>query len=183
MKRTWVVALSLVLAFGLAGCPKKPTTKPSTDAGTAVSSSGATTSGTTGDGSAAARPLPGVTLGGSASDAGTTLATVYFAFDSAEVAAEYNAAIGSAAKRLGQSGQLRLRLEGNTDERGSPEYNIGLGERRAQAVKRALVLAGAPDAQLLTVSYGAERPAVEGHDEAAWGKNRRVDVVALGGTP
>jgi peptidoglycan-associated lipoprotein len=183
MKKTWVVAVSLVLAFGLAGCPKKPTTKPSTDTGSAVSGSSATTSGAATDAGAAARPLPGVALGGSASDAGTTLATVYFAFDSAEVPAEYNAAIGSAAKRLGQNSAMRLRLEGNTDERGSPEYNIGLGERRAQAVKRALTLAGAPDGQLLTVSYGAERPAVEGHDEAAWAKNRRVDVVALGATP
>lgn len=183
MKKTWVVAVSLVLAFGLAGCPKKPTTKPSTDTAATVSGGSATTSGAATDAGATARPLPGVALGGSAADAGTTLATVYFAFDSAEVAAEYNAAIGSAAKRLGQNAALRLRLEGNTDERGSPEYNIALGERRAQAVKRALTLAGAPDSQLLTVSYGAERPAVEGHDEAAWAKNRRVDVVALGAAP
>ena len=72
-----------------------------------------------------------------------------------------------------------MRLEGHTDERGSREYNIGLGERRAQSVRRALLLQGAADAQISTVSYGEERPAVPGHDEAAWAKNRRVEIVYL----
>ena len=71
---------------------------------------------------------------------------------------------------------LHVRLEGNTDERGSREYNIGLGERRAQAVRRAMLLQGVAETQLSTVSYGAERAAVEGHDEAAWSKNRRVMI-------
>ena len=74
---------------------------------------------------------------------------------------------------------LKLRLEGNTDERGTREYNIGLGERRAQAVRRALMLQGVAEAQLTTVSYGAERPAVEGDDESAWAQNRRVELVYL----
>ena len=67
----------------------------------------------------------------------------------------------------------------HTDERGSREYNIGLGERRAQAVRRALLLQGVAEAQISTVSYGEERPAVAGHDEAAWSKNRRVEIVYL----
>jgi peptidoglycan-associated lipoprotein len=71
----------------------------------------------------------------------------------------------------------RVRLEGHTDERGSREYNIGLGERRAQAVRRALMLQGVADAQITTVSYGEERPAVEGSDEAAHAQNRRVELV------
>ena len=70
-----------------------------------------------------------------------------------------------------------MRLEGHTDERGSREYNIGLGERRAQAVRRALMLQGVGDAQIVTVSYGEERPAQPGSDEAAWAKNRRVELV------
>ncbi len=74
---------------------------------------------------------------------------------------------------------IRVRLEGNTDERGSREYNIGLGERRAQAVRRALMLQGVADAQITTVSYGEERPAVTGHTEEAWSRNRRVDIVYL----
>ena len=73
----------------------------------------------------------------------------------------------------------KVRMEGNTDERGTREYNIGLGERRAQAVRRALMLQGVSDNQITTVSYGEERPAAEGHDEAAFAKNRRVEMVAL----
>jgi peptidoglycan-associated lipoprotein len=74
---------------------------------------------------------------------------------------------------------VRVRLEGHTDERGSREYNIGLGERRAQAVRRALLLQGATETQLSTVSYGAERPVAAGSNEAAWAQNRRVEIVYL----
>ncbi len=184
MKRLSLLVLGVVLAFGVGGCAKRQNTQPTPNGGQVVSD-GTTTNKVGSDGTTPGRslPLPGVSLSTSASDAGTSLATVYFAYDSSEIASQYNDAINSAARRLTQSGSMRLRLEGNTDERGAAEYNIALGERRAQAVKRALVLAGAPESQLLTVSYGAERPAVEGHDESAWSKNRRVDVVALGGTP
>jgi peptidoglycan-associated lipoprotein len=67
-------------------------------------------------------------------------------------------------------------LEGHSDERGSREYNIGLGERRAQAVRRALMLQGVPEGQITTISYGEERPAASGSDEEAYGKNRRVEM-------
>ncbi len=85
--------------------------------------------------------------------------------------------INAHAKHLAAFGAARVRLEGHTDERGSREYNIALGERRAQAVRRALLLQGAADSQLTTVSYGEERPAAEGSDEAAYEKNRRVEIV------
>jgi peptidoglycan-associated lipoprotein len=71
----------------------------------------------------------------------------------------------------------QIRLEGHTDERGSREYNIGLGERRAQAVRRVLMLQGATANQLSTVSYGEERPAATGSDEEAWRLNRRVELA------
>jgi peptidoglycan-associated lipoprotein len=71
-------------------------------------------------------------------------------------------------------------LEGNTDERGSREYNIGLGDRRAESVKRALELQGVAAQQITVVSYGEEKPAAEGHDEAAWRLNRRVEIVYVG---
>jgi len=91
--------------------------------------------------------------------------------------------VGAHAKYLASHGSARVRLEGHTDERGSREYNIGLGERRAQAVRRALLLQGASEGQISTVSYGEERPAVPGHDEAAWAKNRRVEIVYLAAMP
>jgi peptidoglycan-associated lipoprotein len=104
---------------------------------------------------------------------------VYFDFDSSEIKGAGTDVVAAHAKFLAANPSTRVRLEGHTDERGSREYNIGLGERRAQAVRRALLLQGASDPQISTVSYGEERPAVAGHDEAAWAKNRRVEIVYL----
>ena len=109
--------------------------------------------------------------------------TVYFDFDSSEIKGEGTDIVAAHAKYLAANPGTRVRLEGHTDERGSREYNIGLGERRGQAVRRALLLQGAADAQISTVSYGEERPAVAGHDEAAWAKNRRVEIVYLASGP
>jgi peptidoglycan-associated lipoprotein len=126
----------------------------------------------------------GVTGGTGAGVAGPSGAqlqnrTIYFDFDSSEVKADYNGLIAAHARYLSSNPSIRVRLEGNTDERGSREYNIGLGERRAQSVRRALTLQGVTDAQITTVSYGEERPAVTGHTEEAWARNRRVDIVYL----
>lgn len=104
---------------------------------------------------------------------------VYFDFDSSEIKGTGTDVVAAHAKYLAGHPNTRVRLEGHTDERGSREYNIGLGERRAQSVRRALLLQGAADAQISTVSYGEERPAAPGHDEAAWAKNRRVEIVYL----
>jgi len=104
---------------------------------------------------------------------------IYFDFDSSEIKGDGTDIVGAHAKYLANNPSVRVRLEGHTDDRGSREYNIGLGERRAQSVRRALLLQGASEAQLSTVSYGDERPAVAGHDEAAWSKNRRVEIVYL----
>jgi peptidoglycan-associated lipoprotein len=81
------------------------------------------------------------------------------------------------ARFMASRSNLRVRLEGHTDERGTREYNIGLGERRAQAVRRALGLQGVAESRLATVSYGEERPAEAGDDEAAFAKNRRVELI------
>jgi peptidoglycan-associated lipoprotein len=104
---------------------------------------------------------------------------IYFDFDSSEIKGAGTDVVAAHAKYLAANPATRVRLEGHTDERGSREYNIGLGERRAQSVRRALLLQGASDVQISTVSYGEERPAVAGHDEAAWAKNRRVEIVYL----
>jgi peptidoglycan-associated lipoprotein len=102
---------------------------------------------------------------------------VYFDFDSSEVRPEFNDMLAAHGHYLATHPNAQLRLEGNTDERGSREYNIGLGERRAEAVRRVLLLQGASADQLSVVSYGEERPAATGHNEAAWRQNRRVDLV------
>ena len=102
---------------------------------------------------------------------------IYFDYDKSEIKDEYRNIIEAHATYLSQHPKVTVTLEGNTDERGSREYNLALGERRAIAVERQLTLLGVPAAQIRTVSYGEERPIDTGHDEAAWSKNRRVEIV------
>jgi peptidoglycan-associated lipoprotein len=102
---------------------------------------------------------------------------VYFDYDQADIRPEFNTQLQAHGQYLAMNANAQLRLEGHTDERGSREYNIGLGERRAQAVRRVLMLQGATANQLSTVSYGEERPAATGGDEEAWRLNRRVELV------
>ena len=102
---------------------------------------------------------------------------VYFDYDQADIKPEFNAMLEAHARFLAGNPNAQVRLEGNTDERGSREYNIGLGERRAQAVRRVLLLQGATATQVSTVSYGEERPAATGSDEESWRLNRRVELV------
>ncbi len=102
---------------------------------------------------------------------------VYFDYDAAEILPEFNALLQAHGQFLAQNPNAQLRLEGHADERGSREYNIGLGELRAQAVRRVLMLQGATGTQLTTVSYGEERPAQTGSDDESWRLNRRVELV------
>ena len=102
---------------------------------------------------------------------------VYFDFDSAEVRPEFLPMLRAHADYLINTPAARLIIEGHCDERGSREYNIALGERRANAVKRFLEAEGVSPLQLETISYGEERPAVPGHDEEAWSRNRRAELV------
>jgi peptidoglycan-associated lipoprotein len=102
---------------------------------------------------------------------------VYFDYDQADIKPEFNALLEAHGRNLAANPNMQVRLEGHTDERGSREYNIGLGERRAQAVRRVLTLQGASATQLTTVSYGEERPAQTGSDEESWRLNRRVELV------
>jgi peptidoglycan-associated lipoprotein len=100
----------------------------------------------------------------------------YFAYDSADLQPEAMRALDVHARDLKANGQ-RVVLAGNTDERGTREYNMALGERRAQTVQRYLVLQGVSPAQLEAVSYGEERPVALGNDEQAWAQNRRVEMT------
>ena len=101
---------------------------------------------------------------------------IYFDFDSYIVKEEYRPSVEGYAKALSAERKKRLTVEGHTDERGGREYNLALGQRRAEAVARSLTLMGATDTQVEAVSFGKERPAVQGSDEAAWAKNRRAEM-------
>ena len=175
-------AISTLLAIGLlalAGCAGKSAVKPATDNAPATSAVGS--GQTSGDASGAAT----AGAGGAAGAGGTATATqadnriIYFDFDSSEIRPEFVDVVAVQARRIRGNASIRVRLEGHTDERGSREYNIGLGERRSQSVRRALLLQGVAEAQLATVSYGEERPAAAGSGEEAWAKNRRVEIVYL----
>lgn len=103
--------------------------------------------------------------------------SVYFDYDKDEVKAEFRPLVEAHAKYLKQNPNARLMIQGNADERGSREYNLALGQKRAEAVAKSLALLGAKDGQMEPVSFGEERPAASGSDETAWAKNRRAELV------
>ena len=102
---------------------------------------------------------------------------VYFDYDSFNLKPESQSVIEAHAKFLRANAQRKVSLEGHTDERGGREYNLALGQKRAEAVRRALSLLGVRDNQVEAVSFGKEKPAATGSDEAAWAQNRRVEIV------
>jgi len=106
-----------------------------------------------------------------------TVRVIYFEYDSSEVRSEYRSAIEAHSTYLSQNADLTITLEGHADERGSREYNLALGERRAQSIKQQMLLLGASSSQIRLVSYGEERPEVDGHDESSWQQNRRVEIL------
>jgi peptidoglycan-associated lipoprotein len=106
--------------------------------------------------------------------------SVYFDFDSNAVKDEYRGLIQAHAKYMVDKRDAKARVEGNCDERGSREYNLALGQRRAEAVKKVMTVLGVQDGRIETVSFGEEKPADAGHDEAAWARNRRGDIKYAG---
>ncbi|TAK92450.1 MAG: peptidoglycan-associated lipoprotein Pal [Burkholderiaceae bacterium] len=111
-------------------------------------------------------------------DANSPLATrsIYFDYDSFVIKSEFNATINAHAKYLTANPGRKIAIEGNTDERGSREYNLALGQKRAEAVRKALAALGVAEGQMEAVSFGEEKPRAQGNDEAAWKENRRADI-------
>jgi len=103
--------------------------------------------------------------------------SVYYDFDKSDIKPEYRALVEAHAKYLKEHPNVKVRIEGNCDERGSREYNIALGQRRSGAVMKAMTLLGAPERNIEAISYGEEKPKATGHDEASWAENRRSDIV------
>jgi peptidoglycan-associated lipoprotein len=101
---------------------------------------------------------------------------VYFDYDSYVIKPEFQSVIEAHARYIKADKNRKVAIEGHTDERGGREYNLALGQKRSEAVRRALVLLGAADSQIEAVSFGKEKPAVQGGDEAAWSKNRRAEI-------
>lgn len=112
-------------------------------------------------------------------EVGSPLTTriIYFDYNSAKIHDDSLAVLESHGNFISENGNVHVRLEGHSDERGSREYNVALGDRRNQSVRRLLLFQGASTDQIRTVSYGEELPAVLGHNEKAWSKNRRVELI------
>jgi len=167
--------LSALVAASLVACSSTKLDEPApvenrTPVVTAPSNGGATGAAT------GETKVATVDLGTQLTAAVANQRVVYFDFDSYVVKEEYRGLVEAHAKRLNNDRKIRLNLEGHTDERGGREYNLALGQKRAEAVAKSLTLIGVQTAQVEPVSFGKERPAVQGSDEAAWAKNRRVEL-------
>ncbi len=166
MKKQLII--SLVLVNLLAACasekPKETAAAPEAAPAAAAPKTGAAPAAAT-----AVDPL---------NDPASILAkrSVYYPFDVAAVQEADKPVVQAHGKYLAEHADRKVRLEGNCDERGSNEYNLGLGQRRADGVKKMLELSGAKAGQLESVSYGEEKPRASGHDEASWSQNRRTDL-------
>ncbi len=163
-----LLILGLLAAF-LAGCSQPTVPDPETQSSAAPGD----------DSMSELAPMDDDGMGGGEffddDDAAMTM-IIYFDFDQSELRAEYADVLARHASGLANNSRTSLRLEGHADERGSREYNIGLGERRSQSVRRMLLIQGASTDQISTVSFGEERPAAFGNDEDAYQQNRRVEI-------
>ena len=169
-----------VAAAVLAGCSSVPLgdtgapVESRTPGGGAGASVGAGAGTTTGGGESRVTPVDLSRAANDANDASQR--TVYFDFDSYVVKDDYRPLIDRFAKSLAADRKRRLQVEGHTDDRGGREYNLALGQKRAEAVVKSLALLGAADSQVEPVSFGKERPAAQGSVEAAWAKDRRAEL-------
>jgi peptidoglycan-associated lipoprotein len=182
MKKLTIAAL---VAIFLVGCQSTPTTTAPVEdksgtAGATAPGTGATTSGSTQGGVSGTQS--GTAGGNPLRDPNNILSkrSVYFEFDSFTIADQYKPIVEAHARYLAANRTARVTLQGHADERGSREYNIALGQKRADAVKRMMTVMGIQETMVETVSFGKEKPRNMGHDEAAWAENRRVDIVYAG---
>jgi peptidoglycan-associated lipoprotein len=176
MRPNTVVAAAF-LALMLAACggnPPLPDPEPEDPGAAGAAGRDADARGMDGDGFG-----EGEAFGDVRNKDGELAMVVYFDFDESELRAEYADLLARHANRLANNTRFQVRLEGHADERGSREYNIGLGERRSQAVRRMLLIQGAAAEQISTVSFGEERPAALGGDEESYALNRRVEIKYL----
>jgi peptidoglycan-associated lipoprotein len=162
-KNTWLVVLALVCTVSLTGCPKKPAVNP--DAG--LTSSGAGPEPST----------PSENIEDSDHGNAMGLQTIHFPYDSFEIVGENKDVLKGDIKILRDNPTLKVQIEGHCDERGGVQYNLALGEKRANAVKKQFQAGGVAASRLTIISMGKEKPVDPGHDEAAWAKNRRANFA------
>lgn len=175
MKTIWT---AVFVAIALAGCSSKDPKKdvPVTEAGKGAASTAPSTPTPTPGSGTTTQPVTQPSISGNPlKDPKNILSqrTVYFDYDSNVVKDEYRALLQAHAKYLVENRDARVRIEGHTDERGTREYNLALGNLRANSVKRVLTVLGVPESRIETVSFGEEKPEATGSSEQSWSKNRR----------
>ncbi|TFY99136.1 peptidoglycan-associated lipoprotein Pal [Ramlibacter henchirensis] len=173
------ILTSLLIAATLAGCSSgvKLSDVPVEDkSATAVTPGGPGGGSTGGATQSRVAPVDAVPTPSSIAGPNNVARLVFFDYDSYVIKPEAQPIIEAHARFLRSNGGRKVALEGHTDERGGREYNLALGQRRAEAVRRALGLLGVNDQQLEAVSFGKEKPAANGNDESAWSQNRRVEI-------
>ena len=170
--------LAAVAAATLAACSSVPLDSQA-PVESRTGSTSATGAGTAGGASSSQTRVAPVDVTGTSNVNYTNLPkVVYFDFDSYVVKDQYRPVIEANAKALTTNRKMHMAVEGHTDDRGSSEYNLALGQRRAEAVVKSLTLLGADPTQIEAVSFGKERPAVQGENEEAWAKNRRAELAS-----
>ena len=193
--RNWALIASMLMAVGLSACSSTKLTEPAGQAPVETRTPLATAPGSAGAGSTAPAATRGTTpqsqvatvdlartnpaaagAGAGAGAAAPAQRVVLFDYDSFAIQDEYKALVDGHAKSLAGNRGKRMVVEGHTDERGGREYNLALGQKRADAVVRAMELLGVSANQLEAVSFGKERPVAMGQDESVWAKNRRAEL-------
>ena len=174
--RSVVTLLLLVVALTLWGCPKRPDVvqAPPAPAGPAAAAPAPAPEVQV---APPAAPAPPMVMQETVKVTEVTLADIFFDFDKSNIKDDQKPAFQTTLAALQADPKLKVLIEGHCDERGTPEYNLALGERRAKAVKDALGAAGIAPERVSIISYGKERPFVLGHDESAWKMNRRAHMV------
>lgn len=165
------LAVALSFAF-VAGCSSSGGTQDGSMDGTSGSGSGSGSA--SGQGMSSSGQQSGSSMQGSQDSRIPNERTIYFDFDSDKIRSEFQSVLSSHAQYLSNNGNAKVVLQGHTDERGTREYNMALGERRAKSVERFLNVQGVSPSQIEVVSYGEERPEARGNNEDAYAKNRRV---------
>lgn len=166
------LALAVATAAAFAGC--------ATDSNQANSNSSASAQPASRTASSASAPAPapaGINMGATGAKTAPMMRSIYYAYDKSDVTPESRKVIEANADYLRANPKVKVVVEGNADERGSAEYNVALGQRRADGVSKIMTLLGINSDRIETVSFGKEKPKVVGHDEQAWSQNRRSDIV------
>jgi peptidoglycan-associated lipoprotein len=177
MIKRMFLAVAVAVAVAAAGCSSVPLDDVPVEDKSATAVTPGQPGGPGSGSQSSVAPVAADAVAGTAAGPANVARIIYFDYDSYVIKPQFQTLLDSHARFLKANNVRRVSIEGHTDERGGREYNLALGQRRSEAVRRALGLLGVPDGQVEAVSFGKEKPAAMGSDEAAWSQNRRAEIV------